>query len=131
MDYGSVLVDDAFLPSQYADLHRSSQLTPERKLMLAILRDALRMIVRGPGDMPASRRRADYTECQAWVAATADHPFSYLSMCGELGIDAARLRLSIATGIVRVPRGGSLNGVVRARPCRARGSQPRPVRSHV
>ena len=131
MESGGILVDDAFLPSQYADLHRSSQLTPERKLLLAILRDALRMIVRGPGDMPASRRRADYTEAYAWTAGTNDQPFSFSSICGELGIDASRLRLSIATGIVRVPRGGSLNGVVRARPCRARGSQPRPARSHV
>lgn len=68
--------------------------TPEKRLALAVLADAVRVVRRG---------RSDAAEDEAWFASDAtDHPFGFVSICQALGLDADHLR----AGILRRPGDG-------------------------
>jgi hypothetical protein len=67
--------------------------TPEKRLALAVLSDAVRHVQRG------GHRAADD---EAWFASGAtDHPFAFLSICQALGLDPDHLR----RGVRRLGRG--------------------------
>lgn len=64
---------------------------PEKRLMLAVLEDALATLLRDPAAGEHDRRLVAATE--RWVAADdADWPFSFVSVCDALDLDASRLR---------------------------------------
>jgi hypothetical protein len=89
------------LPSQYADHLRPSTLPPLQKLFYAVLIDALREFQRFRRQ-PEHRR---YREALDWLLASNDGPFSYDTICGELGIDGERLfNRVVAEDCGRVPR---------------------------
>jgi len=78
------------LPSQY--LQARQRQVPERRLMLAVLHDALlcldkyRFAANGPG-------RRLYLEAEQWVVANdLDWPYSFESICGVLDLDANAVR---------------------------------------
>ena len=54
---------------------KRAALTPEQWLLLAILEDAVAVLMRGPG-----KDRA-YEEAQAWVRSDRTHPFSFVGIC--------------------------------------------------
>ena len=87
--------DEAFplLPTQHADLcRRSEPVQPERRLMLAVLSDAIVLFqTRGS---PAQRR--DVESARRWILADdRSWPFSFVNVCDTLGIAFEPLRRTL------------------------------------
>jgi hypothetical protein len=85
---------DILLSDQYYTTLRKSHLgNPERRLMAAVLEDAVACLSVNPA--LCSRRQArDFFEAQAWINGTEDSEwvFSFANVCELLGIDASYLR---------------------------------------
>lgn len=82
---------DAILPMQYAD-RRRRPLSPEQRLMAAVLEDALNIRRRGPR---ASGRRARllYAEVRRWFASNdVQWQFSFVNVCQALGLEPSVIR---------------------------------------
>lgn len=80
-------VPDVLLPEQYFDrLATRASDTPERRLMFAVLLDAVIHLQRR--NTPAS------AEAERWIRSDTadDFPFSFRGVCEALGIDAAYLK---------------------------------------
>jgi hypothetical protein len=85
-----VFQPSALLPSQYFD-PRPAELTPEKRLMFAVLIDAVRCLEMGLTG-PASRKRT-LAEVEWWLfRARGDQLFSFEGVCAALEIDADYLR---------------------------------------
>lgn len=84
---------DIILPSQYYDyLARQSQLTPEKKLQLAVLESAVYDIQRYRTARSVREQRL-FREAYAWFTAEDDkNPFSFLIICQTLELDPAYIR---------------------------------------
>jgi hypothetical protein len=86
-------VPDVILPEQFfGSLATSPSRVPERRLMLAVLLDAIAQLRRGPG--PAR-------EAEQWIHAgdeDADWPFSFVSVCHALGLDPGYMRGGLVRG---------------------------------
>lgn len=88
------------LPVQLLDRARPhGLLSPERRLMLAVLADAIVQLRRGGTARTAEER---------WILASGhSSPFAFTNICDALGIDAPRLaRRLLATRLALPPRGG-------------------------
>jgi hypothetical protein len=67
--------------------------TPQKRLALAVLSDAVRQVRQGGPNA---------TDDEVWFASdAADHPFAFVAICHALGLDADHLR----RGIRRLRRG--------------------------
>ncbi|HLK10676.1 MAG TPA: hypothetical protein VKW76_04810 [Candidatus Binatia bacterium] len=67
-------------------------LPPEKRLMLAVLTDAVATLRR-----TRTERRRAIAEAHAWFVATdPGWPFSFVNVCDALGLDAARVRRLVA-----------------------------------
>ena len=109
LDLTHVFQDDTLLACQWADLHRQSHFSPEQRLNLAILRDALLSIVR-PGGKPMTKqmRRAD---AQQWLQGARDCHVPFETVCWALGLDdpdGFRQRLLASIARYEGPKRGSL-----------------------
>jgi hypothetical protein len=84
---------DLILPEPFFDGHTA---TPERRLMLAVLEDSLRVLL---DPRPQGRRgRALRSETERWMAADDwAWPYSLLNVCQALAIDPAWLRERVST----------------------------------
>jgi len=73
----------------------SARLTPTRRLMAAVLEDAVHELTHpGGGSARARGRRCD--EILAWFASDDDTwPFSFVNVCDALGIAPTRLRAQL------------------------------------
>jgi hypothetical protein len=70
--------------------------TPEKRLALAVLADAVRHVQ--SGDQSAA-------DDEAWFASSAaDHPFAFVTICQALGLDPEHLRRGIRHMHRRPPR---------------------------
>lgn len=88
------------LPSQYYWLlrHRSG-LEGERKLMFAVLEDAVRCYLKNMDTQ--SRRRNLFFEVRDWMEADDnDGPFAFELLCHEFGMESSRLRKALETSLV-------------------------------
>jgi hypothetical protein len=83
--------EDASLPAQYWASWSSRALTPDKRLLLAVLQDALkryRALVHKGG--------RPFAEVTAWFAADdIDFTFSFLSICDALRLSPSRIRRSL------------------------------------
>lgn len=91
-------------PIQWADLHRSAEFSPEKKLALAVLTDAILVVGRGN----STRKGAAITRREAidWVFADDwQYSYSFLNICETLNIsvDATRTAL-VVTGLASTKR---------------------------
>ena len=79
------------LASQF--LYAPKESTPERRLLAAVLQDAVQIIRRGL-KYHEDRELADtYRDALAWVAADRDAwPFCFVALCEALGFDADSVR---------------------------------------
>ena len=82
-DLPSVIQDDTLLSCQWTDLRRGTCISPERRLYLAILEDALRCIVRGTA-RAAERNRLD---ALFWIRGATDCLVSFEWVCDALSIE--------------------------------------------
>ena len=88
---------DALIPFQHAWAHESARRSPEKRLLAAVLMDAVlefREIVRSPhedGDPRLHRLRAwFFAHDQKW-------PFSFENVCEQLDLDPNCIRNRLAT----------------------------------
>ena len=85
---------DVLLTEQfYSALRRSHLGNPERRLMAAVLEDAVACLSVDPRSC-SRRQTRDFLEAQAWVNGTeeSDWVFSLATVCELLGIDPGYLR---------------------------------------
>ena len=75
----------------------------EKRLMLAVLTDAIDILMKGPG-VNDPRRTTVFEETVAWFTRDdADWPCSFVNVCDALGIDARAVRAAITRRMPRRP----------------------------
>ena len=96
--------DEAFplLPVQHAELcRRSEPVQPERRLMLAVLSDA---IVLSQTQGPRLTQHRDLEDARRWILADDRRwPFSFVNVCDTLGIAFEPLRRALLKSHVAPP----------------------------
>lgn len=102
---------DTLLPSQYFDrIRRRASSDGERRLMVAILEDAVDVYRKQAGARDRKRRQL-FEDAEAWIESSdTSWIFSYENICDVLGIDAAYLRKGLRVWKVRA--GGDRGQVV-------------------
>ena len=95
---------DPLMPAQwFADAGRAAAMQPEKRLMFAVLSDAVD-IVMTPHGTTNIRRRMLFHETAAWIRSDdREWPYSFVNLCDALGFDADRLRAGLARFIDDVP----------------------------
>jgi hypothetical protein len=93
---GGQFEPDTLLPVQYNELmRRRSALEGERKLMFAVLEDAVECYLKHM-NAKSRRRLLLFYEVQNWMnAKNRVGLFSYQTLCESLGIDAKALRAAL------------------------------------
>lgn len=91
----SILTNDAGgNQSVYLSTIKSTNLEPEKKLLLAVLEDALWCLRKFK--FSSGKKRTEYLEALEWVKSEEEeHPFSFVIVCGALGFDPDYLRQGI------------------------------------
>lgn len=86
-----ILVPDIILPSQHFD-SRTRCLEPEKRLMLAVLSDAVRCFRMGAASEQGPRHRL-FSDAELWLfRAKGRGPFSVQYICDALDVDPSLLR---------------------------------------
>ena len=104
---------DTMLPSQYFDrIRQRPELDPERRLMLAVLEDAVHVCLKNAGAVDP-RRRELLSEAEDWIAARdSTWLYAFENICSVLdlepdyirrGLRAARERANQRTHLGRAP----------------------------
>ena len=91
--YPGLFQPDLLLPSQFNDrFRRRRQLDGERRLMLAVLEDAVEMYRKHCGPRPG-RNRQLFLDAEEWIENDdRTWVFSFLNLCDVLELDAEYLR---------------------------------------
>ena len=92
-DDRSPLVPDVLTPAQYYPQRRGEgAIQPLKRLMMAVLEDALRCFQNG-ASATGSRRNLQSMEAEEWFCDTRrEGPFSFESVCETLGVESGFLR---------------------------------------
>ena len=95
------------MPSQfYPQFPNEGTLPGEKRLMLAVLADAVDILLKGDGRDARSRRLL--LETAQWISADDDGPFSFVNVCETLGLNPSCLRHGLlaraAAGHIRLVR---------------------------
>jgi hypothetical protein len=107
-DTGKLFEPDTILPAQFYAMFKNSQYRePERRLMVAILEDAVSCLSTDPHRCNL-RQRKQYEEAKHWVSTDDEGEwiFSFRNICEVLGMDPGYLR----RGLMRPATGGRLRG---------------------
>jgi hypothetical protein len=105
---GSLLVPEILTPEQYAEERRTHEPSPVKRLMLAVLEDALRCFQRNIGAKVGSRQLI-YSEAERWLCVESGEAiFSFKTVCEAVGIDPDYLRAGLLQW-----RGEQQNGTAR------------------
>lgn len=86
--------EGCLLPAQYNSLVRRARFgasEAERSLMLAVLKDAIRICL-SDRNAATRERRLRFEETRRWFEDSATGIFTYENLCDVLGIDADRVR---------------------------------------
>ncbi len=98
-----IMIPDALTPGQFYDGMRADDacVRPIKRLMLAVLEDAMRCYQTYAGSRSPVQRRL-YVEAEAWLMdRRADGPFAFETVCETLGIDPSCLREGLRRWRVR------------------------------
>lgn len=88
----SLFAPEVILPSQFFSTVHAGPERPEKRLMLAVLQDAVTTLLKHGGSARSEPRRL-VREVEQWISArNSDWPFSFENICGALGFDPAALR---------------------------------------
>jgi hypothetical protein len=93
-DLALLFEPDVLAPSQFNAVLKSSHMPdPERRLMVAVLEDAVSCLSKNPRRGPRQQRRA-FEEAHSWVNAEDAESwiFSFANVCEALGLDPGYLR---------------------------------------
>ena len=89
--------DEVLLPSQYFTGLVDARSEPERRLMVAVLEEAISAVINGAADTGEERLTAA-REAERWFASDSRAwPFAFCSLCDVLGLDVDRVRHAITT----------------------------------
>ncbi len=90
---GSLFVPDTMLPSQYFDrVARRTEFDGERRLMIAVLEDAVDVYRKLAGARDA-RRQQLFRDAEEWIESEdRSWIFSFQNICDVLGIESEYLR---------------------------------------
>jgi hypothetical protein len=91
-DLPNVFQGVGILPSQYSDEHRKKfELEGERKLLFAVLEDAIRCYLRDASKASVDRSPA-FREAARWLSSgEKSGPFTFINVCEALNINADHL----------------------------------------
>jgi len=91
--YPGLFQPDLLLPSQFHErFRRQRQLVGERRLMLAVLEDAVEMYRKHCGPRPG-RNRQLFLDAESWIDSDErTWMFSFLNLCDVLELDPEYLR---------------------------------------
>jgi hypothetical protein len=106
---------ESILPSQFFEgRNKNEALEPIKRLMLAVLTDAVRGYQVGADAQKILRRRA-FREAEEWLFRTiSDGPFSFENVCCTLGIAPNYLRDALHKWRARRVRGARVAAVRRS-----------------
>jgi hypothetical protein len=125
------LTPDLTLPEQYYMRHQGDDgMGPERALMYAVLKDAIRSFYKNVG---ATRRKYKkvLAEAEAWLSEDSwDYPFSFLVICETLNIDAVCLRTRLFEWRDAELRRRAMTGEKASRPS-GRSPFPSPINENL
>lgn len=122
-DTGRLFEPDAILPAQfYATFRQNHHREPERRLMVAILEDAVSCLSMNPRQCTLQQRK-QYEEARYWVTTDeeSDWIFSFRNICEALGVDASYLR----QGLMRREIAMTMRPASKRRTAKVRGSSQR------
>lgn len=121
---------ETILPSQLLDTSRlGAGLQPEKRLMLAVLEDAVAAFQRGVTSTSRAAQR-DFLEVRAWFdSEDLRWPYAFLNVCHTLGFEPEYLRRGLARWLAAVTRRERTGNVVPLRFAlrRISGSRTRAV----
>ncbi len=118
------LEPDALAPERYHEVFHNNQISPEKRLMIAVLDDAVQSFFAGIRPR-RSRDLRYFHEAEQWIMASGcDEVFSFEWICNLLGLDPGYLRSgleklkaeahakqrSCSPGNNRSPRGAMASG---------------------
>jgi hypothetical protein len=122
-ELGTLFAPSILTPDQYYDERRDdSALRPIKRLMLAILEDALRCLHKHADAKNGARRRM-YREAEQWLSGEgANALFSFTVVCETLGIEPDYLRSGLRQWRATESRGQSGQRVGRRSPVMRNGA---------
>ncbi len=89
------LESDALVPERYREVFHSRQISPEKRLMIAVLNDAIQAFFAGIRPRKSTDLRY-FQEAEEWIMATGcDGVFSFEWICNLLGLEPAYLRTGL------------------------------------
>ena len=84
--------DDVVLPAQFFSTLIDPRTEPERRLMVAVLEEAISAVLSG-ANANGEERRAAALEAERWFASNSrSWPFAFCTLCDVLGLDVDRVR---------------------------------------
>ena len=93
-DLAFLLEPDVLAPNQIDAVLRSAHMPdPERRLMMAMLEDAVSCLSKDPRRSPRQQKKS-FDEAHSWVNANDNDGwvFSFINVCEALGLDPSYLR---------------------------------------
>lgn len=97
-----VLQEDLILPVQFKEMFQATRWTPEKRLLLAILVDALHCYQGVCTDGSHNTQQAQ-KEAALWFLDKSDYPFAFEGICAELGEHPDILRRNLGVHTPRRP----------------------------
>jgi hypothetical protein len=86
--------DDTMLPAQFWSALADPRTEPEKRLMVAVLEEAISLVVNGAAR--DGERGAAMREAERWLASDdRAGPFAFASICDVLDLDAGRVRQAL------------------------------------
>lgn len=126
---GSIFVPDIVTPEQFYDCRRDdSTLTPVKRLMMAVLEDALRCFQNNATATSGPRKRL-FAEAEQWLCNdSSDGLFSFTTVCETLGIEPRFLRAGLRQWRMQQLAGDSARRLARRSPVVRSGKISAPSR---
>ncbi len=92
----AIFAPEILLPAQFFSATSAGTECPERRLMLAVLEDAIGTVLKH-GASGRGRSRRLLREAEQWIhARDHDWPFSFENICSVLNLDAGALRKGLS-----------------------------------
>ena len=88
---GALFQPDITLPALYLEQVKTARLEPEKRLMLAVLKDAVGCFQKNLSAR-RGRRRDAFIDAETWIEEESDWPFSFANICETLGMDPLHIR---------------------------------------
>jgi hypothetical protein len=99
----AIFAPEVLLPSQFFVAPPAGAERPERRLMLAVLEDAIGTLLKHGGSARGRSRRL-VREAEQWIhARNHDWPFSFENICSVLNLDAGALRKGLCNVTAGAP----------------------------